>query len=122
MRQRRCLRIKYKVSKTLGFKEPLDGYTEEEKLLEQLIAISTIQNIYRKLPTSRMKFIVAAHFELGYSQELLAEMLGITQPSLNEEITNIRRVLAGKPYRPHKQKVVIQPQDLINYLLLVSKP
>lgn len=109
--------MKYKAAKVLGLQEPSDGYTPEEKELEVLIANNTIQTLYAKLPTSRMKFIVAAHFELGYSQELLAEMLNVKQPTLKEEIELIKMVLQGYKYQPRKFKDGLKVEDVISILL-----
>ena len=69
-----------------------------------------------------MKFIVAAHYELGYSQELVAEILDIKQPSLQDEIQHIRRVLKGDPYKPHKYKGTIKLEDLMKLCLLLKQP
>ncbi len=114
--------MKYNVTGVLGLLEPADGFTDEEKELTRLLGEATIQQMYNKLPTSRMKFIVAAHFELGYSQELLAEMLGIKQASLNEEIQLIKKVLLGRPYRPHKPKGTIKVEDVFKMMMCLKQP
>lgn len=75
--------------------------------MEKLLADLTVQSLYAKLPTPRMKAIVALHFELGYSQELVAQMFGMKQPSLVDEIALIQRILLGKPYRPRRK---VQPE------------
>lgn len=106
----------------LGILTPSDGYTEEEKLLQKIITEESLKTLYNKLPTSRMKFIVAAHYELGYSQEIVAEILGIRQPSLQDEINHIRRVLRGNPYKPHKHKGTIKIEDLMKLCLLLKQP
>lgn len=108
--------------KDLGVGTPDDGYSQLEKNLLSAITSEGIKGIYAKLPTSRMKFIVAAHFELGYPQEFVAEMLKIKQPSLQDEIKHIRRVLTGQPYRPHKHKGTITLEDLMKMVLLLQKP
>lgn len=113
--------MKYK-SVGLGILTPSDGYTEEEKLLQKIITEESLKTLYNKLPTSRMKFIVAAHYELGYSQEIVAEILGIRQPSLQDEINHIRRVLRGNPYKPHKHKGTIKIEDLMKLCLLLKQP
>lgn len=113
--------MKYK-SGGLGILTPSDGYTEEEKLLQRIITEESLKTLYNKLPTSRMKFIVAAHYELGYSQEIVAEILGIRQPSLQDEINHIRRVLRGNPYKPHKHKGTIKIEDLMKLCLLLKQP
>lgn len=111
--------MRYKAA-GLGIGTPSDGYTDEEKLLQRVITEESLKTLYGKLPTNRMKFIVAAHFELGYSQEMIAEMLGIKQPSLQDEIQHIKRVLKGNPYKPYKRKKVIKLEDLMKYCLLMK--
>lgn len=113
--------MKYK-SAGLGILTPSDGYTEEEKLLQKIITEESLKTLYNKLPTSRMKYIVAAHYELGYSQTIVAEILGITQPSLQDELEHIRRVLKGDPYKPHKHKGTIKIEDLMKLCLLLKQP
>jgi len=109
--------MRYRPGVILGIKEPLDGFTPEEKELEKLLSELTMEQIYAKFPTSRMKFIVAAHFELGYSQELVAKMLRVTQATINEEISLVRGVLMNKPYRPQKKKEIIKVEDLFKLML-----
>lgn len=90
----------------LGITEPEDGFTNEEKMIARLLFQNTVETIYAKLPTNRMRFIVAAHFELGYPQELVAKILGIGQNRVNEEIQMIRMVLNGRKFKPRlKEKV-----------------
>lgn len=105
--------MKYKLAKAIGINEPPDGYTTEEVQLEMLIANNTIETLYAKLPTSRMKFIVAAHFELGYPQEVVAEILGIKQPTLFEEIELIKMVLNGYKYKPRKFRDEVTTEDVL---------
>lgn len=105
--------MKYNLARSIGLKEPPDGYTPEEVELEVLIANNTIETLYAKLPTSRMKFIVAAHFELGYPQEVVAEILGIKQPTLFEEIELIKMVLNGYKYKPRKFKDEVSTEDVL---------
>lgn len=105
--------MKYKLSKVLGFGEPTDGLSDLEKQLEDVISNNTVQSLYAKLPTARMKFIVAAHFELGYTQEMLAEMLKVRQATLNEEIELIKMVVLGYNYKPRKFKDKFKSEDLL---------
>lgn len=105
----------------LGIKTPNDGYTDEEKILERLLVEATVQSLYSKLPTNRMKFIVAAHFELGYPQELLSDMLGISQERIVVEIGNIRKVLLGRPFKPYKQKGKIEIQQLLELCMMLKE-
>lgn len=78
-----------------------------------------------------MKFIVAAHYELGYTQEMLAEILGVTQASISLELKTIRDVFMGrsrrskhgKPYKPKDYRVrnVIKTEDLLHAFLILSR-
>ena len=104
--------MNYRLAKVIGIKGPVDGYTVEEKQIEKLLAEVTIHSLYAKLPTSRMKFIVAAHFELGYPQDLVAKMLGMKQPSLVDEIALIQRIILGKDYTPRKKKAEMPQEEL----------
>ena len=112
--------MNYKTIKRVGISEPIDGFLDIEKELAFLLAENTIQSLYSKLPTPRMKFIVAAHFELGYPQEDVAQMLGVRQSSLVDEINLIRRVLLGKPYKPRKTKNVIKQEELLKTLIYLN--
>jgi len=109
--------MKYK----LGFGTPTDA-DSTTKELASVLQTEALRELYRKLPTSRMKFVVAAHYDLGYSQELVAEILGIKQPSLQDEIKHIRRVLSGQPYKPHKHKVKIEIKDIMAILAIYARP
>ena len=112
--------MNYKTIRRMGIQEPPDGYTVEEQALAQILAENTLQTLYSKLPTPRMKFIVAAHFELGHSQVAVAEMLGVSQPALKDEINLIQRVLLGKPYQTRKKKSVVRVEDLMKLLMYMS--
>lgn len=105
----------------MGIQMPSDA-DDLSKQLKSAIEEEALKTLYGKLPTSRMKFVVAAHFELGYSQELIADILGIKQPSLQDEIQHIKRVLTGKPYKPHKYKGTIKLEDLMKMCLLLKQP
>lgn len=105
--------MKHRVSKILEFKTPTDGLTEEEKKIEKVLGDATIQLLYSKLPTSRMKAITALHFELGYKQEVIAEMFGISQPAIVQECNIIRAILTGKKHRPHAVAMKLSVEDLL---------
>lgn len=105
----------------MGFGEPSDGLTDDEKALRSVIEQESLKKLYRKLPTNRMRFVVCAHFELGMTQELVAEILDIKQPTLQDEIAHIKRVLLGKPYKPQRHKGTVKINDLMNYILLLKK-
>ena len=114
--------MKYNVTGVLGLTEPPDGYTPEEKELIRLLGDATIQALYAKLPTSRMKFIVAAYFELGYSQDIIAEILGIAQSTLAEEVELIRKIVLGKPYHPYRKKGTIKVEDIFKLMMCLKQP
>jgi hypothetical protein len=79
-----------------------------------------------------MKFLVAAHFELGYSQEMLAEILGISQPAVSQELRYIRDVFIGrsrrskqgKPYNPQKSIKTpnLRIEDVIGAVITLTAP
>lgn len=110
--------MKYRMSKALGLNTPPDGFTPEEVEIEAIIARETIESLYKKLPTYRMKFIVATHFDLGWPQELLADILGIKQPTLKEEIELIKMVILGYKYKPRKFKDQVTLENVLNMLTL----
>jgi len=118
--------MNYKLLRRLGINEPPDGYTAEEEKLAELLGEHTVQSLYAKLPNSRMKFIVATHFELGYPQDLVAEMLGISQPSLVDQIGLIQKVFLGKEYnarnKPKKFRGnTMRIEDLYRFMLAVAE-
>jgi hypothetical protein len=102
--------------KRAGINEPPDGFTELEKEIAKVLVSNTVSSIYNRLPTDRMKFIVASHFELGYTQDTVAEILGVTQPTLVDEINLIRRVILGRPHRPKRRKYKVTKEDVIKLL------
>lgn len=108
--------MKHRISKILEFKTPSDGLTDEEKKIEKALGDATIQLLYSKLPTSRMKAITALHFELGYKQEVIAEMFGISQPAVVQELNIIRAILMGKKHKPHKATVRIGVEDVLSFI------
>jgi len=113
--------MKYKLGSSIGMSTPSDGLDDTEKELKRTIEVEALRTLYNKLPTNRMRFVVAAHYELGYPQEFVAEILGITQPSLQDEISHIRRVLKGDPYKPYKKKASIKVADLMQWCLLMKQ-
>lgn len=118
--------MNYKLLKRIGINEPSDGYTPDEEKIAELLADHTVQSLYAKLPNNRMKFIVATHFELGYPQDLVADMLGISQPSLSDQIALIQKVFLGKPYnsrnKPNKFKnKSIKSEDMFKFLVALSE-
>lgn len=117
-------------NQVLGIKTPPDGFTDMEKALIEALGDHSVESLYAKLPTSRMKFIVAAHFELGYDQEVLARILGITQEMVHWEIDLIRKVLknepsrsrTGAPYKPRRTKEKVDVEDILAMMVILTKP
>lgn len=113
--------MRLQMNPLVGIQTPPDGFTDEEREISRLAAEHTIQSVYGKLPTARMKAIVALHFELGYNQELVADMLNVTQSQISREIDLVRKVLTGKPsrskhgraYTPRRPKQTIRVHDLL---------
>lgn len=112
--------MKRELSKRLGLKTPVDGLTEEEKQLADLIGNNVVETIYAKLPTARMKAVVALHFELGYDQETIGQMFGVRQEQIALDIRNIKKVLTGKSYHPHKPKVKLRVEDVMSMLMTLT--
>lgn len=113
--------MNYKLAKVIGVQEPEDGFTVEEKEIEKLLVSNTVQSLYAKIPTNRLRFIVAAHFELGYTQQDIASILGITQPALADEISLIQRILLGKKYKSRRKEGVIKVEDMFQVMLILAK-
>lgn len=67
-----------------------------------------------------MKAIVALHFELGYPQELVAEMFDMKQPSLVDEIALIQRIILGKPYKPRSVKSSVRKEEIVRVMSLLG--
>lgn len=109
--------MKRQMSQILGIRTPADGFTNDEKqIVDQLVNMS-VSNIYAKLPTARMKAIVALHFELGYDQSCVADIFEVSQSQISQEIETIRKVLSGGKYRPHRQSRTIKPAFLLKMLM-----
>lgn len=110
----------------MGFRTPADGLTDEEKEIERLVGSHAVENLYAKLPTSRMKAIVAMHFELGYPQEVVASVFGVDQSRIAQEIKIIKSIFLGtgtnkyNPYKKRKPKEITVP-DLIQLLLMLQE-
>jgi DNA-directed RNA polymerase specialized sigma subunit len=113
--------MKYKPA-ALGMGTPSDGLLDEEKELQTIITRESLRRLYKKLPTFKMRFIVATHFDAGMSQEDVADIMGITQASLNDVyIRAIRRVLKGQPYKPQKHRPKVDLKVAMQHLLLLSE-
>lgn len=113
------------MSKIIGFRTPSDGLTPEEKEIERLVGGQAVENLYAKLPTSRMKAIVAMHFELGYPQEVIASVFAVDQSRVAHEIRIIKKIFLNKgtekynPYKPKKEKL-LGVDDLIRILMMLK--
>lgn len=105
----------------LGFKYPPDGYTDEEKQISKIIGDLTLTEIYKKLPTSRMKALVALHYDCGYPQELIGTIFDISQERVVEELGNIRKIFLGKSFRPHKPKTKISVDQLLKVCMMLGE-
>lgn len=57
---------------------PADGFTGEEKLFIRDIFI----NMYEALADPTLKFMIIAYFECGYSQDEIAIMTNMSQPTV----------------------------------------
>jgi hypothetical protein len=115
-----------KMAPHIGIGVPEDGFTKEEEKIAELVAENSIETLYARLPNNRLKFIVAAHYELGYPQELVAKILGITQPSLMWQINLIKRIYLGKGYnganRPkYLNKKEIKVEDMMKFLSVMGE-
>jgi hypothetical protein len=113
----------------IGLKRPADGLTSVEKEIEKLLSIGTVETLYGKLPTSRMKFLVAAYWELNYNQQVLANILDVTQEQISYELAMIRKVFLdkpdhskyGTPYKPRREKAIVSPAHVIKAAMLLSQ-
>lgn len=90
---------------------PPDGFTKEEKAIARLLTEETVDTLYSKLPNSRMKAILALHFELGYTQDVVARIFGVSQSQISLDIKNIQRILMGGDYQKHTKVVRVKIGD-----------
>jgi DNA-directed RNA polymerase specialized sigma subunit len=72
---------------------PADGFDK----MEQVFLRQTIIRMYRVVKSSRDKFILIAIHEMGYPQEAVAEMLGISQVTICNRLQKIRQFLKLQP-------------------------
>ena len=121
--------MRAQISKIVGINTPSDGFTAEEQQLSRLIGEQAVATLYHKLPTSRMKALVAMHHELGYKQELLAEIFGVSQERINQELMLIRkyflqkpdRSVHNRPYVPREKPPTIKIADLLRVVMLFKE-
>jgi predicted DNA-binding protein YlxM (UPF0122 family) len=107
--------------KKLQINDPSDGFTPEEEEILNTIGDKVLYQVYKKLPTSRMKAVVALHFECGYTQEQIARIFGVKQPMINQEIVNIRKVLKGDRYKPHRHQSDLSVNDVMELFMHLSR-
>lgn len=101
--------------------EPNDGMTPEEEKLIGAIESITISKIYGNLPTNRMKAIVALHFECGYRQSVVAEILGVSESRISQEVRRIKDILKGGDGVDSRGYTMASPpksvEDVMSFLL-----
>lgn len=108
--------------KFLRIQSPSDGLSEDErKIIESLFNL-TVAQLYRKLPTHRMKTILALHFEAGYDQETIAEIFDVSQEQIALEVKNIRNILKGGEYKARPKRPQVNPHDLLLHVWAMSLP
>src|SRR3990167_7650571 len=86
--------------KMLKIQEPSDGLLNVEKSIIQEMFNKSIDELYKTLPTHRMKAVMALHFEVGYDQETLARIFAVSQEQIALEVRNIRNILKGGNFVP----------------------
>lgn len=77
---------------------PPDGFNGQE----ELILRSALTEIYKHIPDPVTKFIIVSHFECGYTQMEVADMLKVSQPLIVKRIKRAREVLK----KLHRRNVV----------------
>lgn len=119
-----------RMDRVLGIAEPPDGFTPEEKMILQLAGTKTITDIYGMLPTWQLRALVALHYELGYSQEMLSEIAGnMTQEWISMQLELVRKILMGKsdrskhgrPYQPKPKKQTPKLEDLLKLAMMLAE-
>jgi len=93
-----------KIAKMVGIIEPPDGFTDEERVITRIISEDTVDTIYKKLPTTRMK-AVAAMLENGYPLDVIASIFDVSRPRISQEIKTIKLILGGKKQRTYNWKI-----------------
>lgn len=68
---------------------PADGFMDIEKLFIKDLFIS----IYRSIDDPLTKFIILAHFECGYTQDQISEMINASQPMVLKRIKKTQKKL-----------------------------
>jgi len=71
---------------------PTDGFMDIEKLFIRDLFIS----VYKSLDDPITRFIIIAHFECGYTQDEIAKMVCLSQPSVLYRIKKAKERLRRK--------------------------
>lgn len=74
---------------------PPDGFSVQE----ELILKSALTEIYKHIPDPITKFIIVTHFECGYTQMEVADMLKVSQPLIVKRIKKAREILRKLHHR-----------------------
>lgn len=61
---------------------PADGFTD----LEIMFIKDVLLSIYKSIEDPVTRFIVIAHFECGYTQDQIAAVIGLSQPTVVQRI------------------------------------
>ncbi len=62
--------------------EPLDGWTYFERQLMRDLLVA----VYRSIPLPTDRFILISIYEVGYTQEEVSQMLGLTQEAVQKRL------------------------------------
>lgn len=76
----------------IPFPDPDDGWTDDEKYYLPL----TIVNLYRSLKNPQDMFILMCIKEIGYSEEIVGQILGLKQEVVSNRLKKIYETLWGK--------------------------
>jgi len=63
---------------------------------EQVNNINCVVFVYKLIEDPADKFILMAGIQLGYTQDMIARMLDIPQPTVSERLRQIRKLLKLK--------------------------
>ena len=76
-----------------------EGKNQSFTQLEICFMREVFTSLYHCIKDPMSKFIIMSHFECGYSQDDVARMLGISQPTVVQRIKKLQEKL--KLYRKH---------------------
>ena len=69
--------------------EPKDGFEPFERLFIK----DTLSSVYKKIKYTGNKFIILAYFECGYTQQQIANILKVSQVSVQKRIKKVQERL-----------------------------